>query len=468
MPTAMDMAASSPNPSVIDRALLHGVRLRFAIAAGVALACIPVPDIASGAETFDTEPGLDLDNSIRIGAFRTDNLLRLPGDLGIEETVGTVDVSLNLAHESRVTRAVLAGRAGFRHYYEDTFEDEVLGDLFAGFNFDLFSDALTWTIDDHFGTLQRNPYLADTPGNRENVNNFSTGPDLIMIMGSGFALELGARYRFNNFEVSEIDNEVVSAYVALARALSSTRTLSLNFEGDRIEYVDFVEPTEYDRYTAYAQVASETSRGSLIVDLGMNEIRYRGNGENESGDGFFANVEFNHELSSRTKLSLAYNQRFSQAGDIFQGFRDPGEDLNFPSYGPNSTGDPFDGKRADLALRHDRGGVDWYAAIGADDLDYLDNDALDRRGADVRLGFGWSLVSGWRFQASGRFHRGSFTTAERDDDDVFANAAVSRNITRHFDIELGYFFAQRKSSDVLADYRENRVVLTIGYTGDRD
>ncbi len=65
----------------------------------------------------------------------------------------------------------------------------------------------------------------------------------------------------------------------------------------------------------------------------------------------------------------------------------------------------------------------------------------------------------------GRLQRGDLYDSGRDDDDVILRLGLSKQISRKVDIEFDFEFADRKSNDPLAEYRENRIAVTLGYSG---
>ena len=75
-----------------------------------------------------------LEYEIRIGAMRTDNVFRTDAD-EIEETIALVGLNLDGQHETRRLDASLVTDLEYRKYMDDTFDDDVVGELDAKLNF---------------------------------------------------------------------------------------------------------------------------------------------------------------------------------------------------------------------------------------------------------------------------------------------------------------------------------------------
>ena len=65
-----------------------------------------------------------------------------------------------------------------------------------------------------------------------------------------------------------------------------------------------------------------------------------------------------------------------------------------------------------------------------------------------------------------RFEQSDFQNADREDDNLFANATVSRRLTRTFFIDFSWRHSDRSSSDGGFDFTENRYTLTLRFDPD--
>ena len=277
-------------------------------------------------------------------------------------------------------------------------------------------------------------------------------------MGRATAIDIGARFESNTFEIRNIDSEVVSGQVSLVRSLSPKRSLSLNVSADRIEYDDDVLNSNFDRQTAFIGFSSEMSRGSFTINAGVNEIH--DNGDSESG--FFGELSVLRKLSSRSNLSFSYNQRFSDAGNIF-GLYEGGSQAQGGAQNITATSDPFENKNIRLAYDLDRGKSTFSGSLYVNENEYSNSSALDEKRTGVRLGATKEFGSGWTTGLNLDFSRVEFDNADREDDYQYATVSLTKQISRVFDVSLAYLRADRSSDAALADYVDNRYTLTISY-----
>lgn len=398
----------------------------------------------------------ELEYEIRIGASRSDNVART-STLEIEETIALAGLILDLQHESRRVAASLVTDLEYRNYTDDTFDDEVVGSLNADLELQLAPEVFSWIFQYQFGNLQTNPFEANTAFNRQNVNRFSTGPDLRMRLGSNTALELGGRYHSTRYEISDIDNDVFGGSISLVRALSTRRSLSLNITADRIEYDNTQLNSNYDRQTAFIGFESEGSRGSIVVNIGYNELHDNG----EVVDGNLINVAWDREISPSTTFRLAYNQGLTNPEEIL-GQAPPGAGFDDPQNTPGVS-DPFENRQFSMALNFDRNTNNVFASLLYNEDEYVTDSVLDRNRSEFRVGFSKILGSAWRIRLSGALQRTDFVSTGREDDDTVISAGISRQLSRTIGINLDYTRFDRDSSDSAFDYVENLVNLTFSY-----
>ncbi len=400
----------------------------------------------------------EIEYEIRVGASRSDNIART--DMAeIEETVALFGLELNLQHESRRLEASVVTDLEYRNYTDDTFDNEVVGSLNADLVFQIAPDILSWVIRDQFGNLQTNPFEANTPANRQNINRFSTGPDLIIRMGSVTRVELGGRYFINKYEVSDIDSDVLSGRLSLVRALSPRRSLSLNVTADRIEFDNTTLNSNYDRQGAYIGFHSEISRGSLAINLGYNEIHDDG----EVFDGNLINVEWTRELSASTTFKLAYDEGLTDASDSLDQNQEAGGGFGDVQRTPGVS-DPFENKRFSAGIDFSRDSNSFFISAMYNKDEYVTLSGLDRDWSELRVGVSRVLGSAWRFRLEGGIRKTEFVVSGREDDDTILRAGLSRQLSRTIAINLDFTRFDRDSSESGTNYVENVASLTFSFS----
>jgi hypothetical protein len=396
---------------------------------------------------------------VRVGAERTDNVARTEADQ-IEETVGVLGLSMDFASESPRIESSVVSDLEYRNYLDDTFDDEVVGSLFADLSLHVAPRTFSWITEYRFGNIQADPFRPDTAENREAVHSISTGPDLTLRFGSVSAVELSGRYHANRFEESEIDSDVISGRLSFIRGLSPHRSLSLNLTGDSVDYDNAILDSDFKRYAAYLGFESEMSRGSLLVNLGATELE---DSAGETHRSTLIDFDLIRELSSSTTFVLAYDQSISDAASSLTQMQAPGGNFGSSQQTPGVS-DPFETRRFAVELEFQRGSNSFFVAGYATDNEYFTLSGLDREQIDFRAGFTRTLGSAWRVNLDGGVQNTKFAEVNRKDRDLRVRGGLSRRLSRSLSVNLDVTRFERDSDVAGFDYDETVIGLTFSYT----
>lgn len=399
--------------------------------------------------------------SLSAGVGSSDNIARTDAN-EIDETILTAGLQLDLSHSTKSFSGDVRADFEHRRYQDDTFDNDDVGSFVADASFKLTPQALTWFINDHFGTLLLDRFQPDTPVNRENFNRFSTGLDLMIRLGSRTAINLIGEYQDHNYEKSDTDNTQVSGTLSISRLLSPNRKLSLNGRTERIEFDDETQRSSYDRVSAYLNFSSDGARSTLSASLGVNEVQIQGT----TDDGFFGELNFTRKLSDRTEFDISYDRRFSDAGNIFSITQDSALDFN-ETRDVSTNGDPFESQRAMIGLNMDQGRNQLYLRTSYYDEDYEGSNSQDLSRYNVSAGFQRELGSGWSVGGGVIAQKREFDESGRDDDDFSVRIGIGRRLSQSLSLLLAYRRTERDSSDTGFDFVENRYDLTVSYSPSR-
>jgi hypothetical protein len=399
----------------------------------------------------------DVSFELRAGAVGSDNILR-SATLKEDDLILLGGFGLEFDHLSKRVELNVAADYEYRAYTEDAYDNESLPQFDGTLDIHFIPGLLTWTTDNRLGQVVTDVFATETPENRENINSFSTGLLLSLPLGDRTTFGVDGHYRSYRYEESPTDNELVGGGVVLSRALSRNRSISANVLVDDIEYDDQLLNTDYERRTAYVGFDSRVSNGDLSIGLGVNEVVVDG----EKADGTLAVFELSRELSSRTELSLSYDQRFSDAGDIFRRFRDPGLRVN-DSENIGGQGSPFESKRtqAQVDLTRNRSAFSFSASWV--DEDFSEESNQDRKRFESRARMIYDLGRGWTMNALLGYDDIEYSSSERTDDDIVGRLGLSKQLASSIYLDVDYVYTDRESSDSQFSYTENRVGVTLKY-----
>ncbi len=411
--------------------------------------CLGMLSVASNAAeiNYELRGGLTLSDNVNRGrVVKTDDAILSVG--------GIADIT----HDSSHVDFDLFADLDVLYYVDNTFNSEVVGALDADLAVDFVQDTLSWVTENRFGTLRTNPLQSGSPGNRENINSFSTGPELDIRFSSVTTLNIGARYRNNAFDVRDTDNDVIAASVSLRRALSRHRTISLNLTQDDVDYDNDLFNQDFERRAAFVRFRSAVSRGTLSLSVGANEVDVDG----QSTDGTLLDFSFNRRLSERTTLGLRYDQRYSDAGDIFR----RGESNRRGFYDTQTVGglgSPFEHRRIEVSVDVARSSGSVFAALRHNDESYETFNELNRDMLEGRFNLDHRFRQNWRMEFGARVAKIDYRDLDREDDDLSITVSVGRRLSRVLHADLRYAYLDRSSTDPFSEFSENRISLVVTY-----
>jgi len=247
--------------------------------------------------------------SIYVGAIYSDNIDRQPSD-GIEETIAEVGGSLGIERESSNLVVSLAADGSYRHYTDDTFDDEFVGGVDFNGTYRFIPNRFEWFLSDSFGQAQTDIRAQQTPDNRGNFNRLSTGPRFTLPIGGVNYITLSGTYTDLYFEERPDGYEEIAGQLGLLRSVTENRSVGLLASASDIEYDDSPNRDAEIR-SAYLRLSSQGRRSTLDIDIGYNELET----PVSEGDGPLLRATFERTMSPRATLTLSARNSFAPTGD---------------------------------------------------------------------------------------------------------------------------------------------------------
>jgi hypothetical protein len=404
----------------------------------------------------------ELTYRVEAGAGMSDNIDRNPAG---SENVGIAILGAQFLGSERTRRLDANANVDLEYlkYLEDAGGDrnsgELLGIANAELRFGIVPEYFDWTLQDSFGQTIVEPFEPIAPGNRENINYASTGPDVYISLGSSLRARLFGRYSMTDYEERDLDGDTTTGGVSFIYPSSEQTSWSVNA---MTSSYGFDDPTldEYDRRSAFIRWATLGSRTEFTLDAGYNEID---SDEISRGRPLFR-VDLTRSLSPSMMLTLRGSSSYSDAGEAFQAAIE-----QTPNRGAGTNTTPsanafesrtyavrwaFQRVRTEMSIDVSRTNDEYE---GADDL-------LDRTttGAIVTLArrFRPTLRAGvfadWR--------KDEFENAGVDDKERRYGFDVSWTFGRATEITFQYDNSRRDASANFRGFEENRVRLTLAYS----
>ena len=405
---------------------------------------------SAGAATLDYTAG--------VSAVYSNNIDRQPSD-GLDELIVSPALGFDFSSEGGKFEGEARGDIRYLDYTKNTFGNETLAAFGGSGVFTLRPDTLTWTVEDNFGQIVTDPFMAITPGNREDINFFTTGPDLTLRLGGANSVSLGGRFSDESYETTPSDNQQYTGYLGLGRALRSGRNVSLNASTTRVEFDQMATNSNYDVNSAFVKFESATSRSDLVVDLGATQLHDNGMKNSNA----LVNIAYTRTLSGASSLALTASSRFNETGQAFRATQGDASVVQ-GTQDVIAGGDPFRHKGASADYRFLDERFDFGVGGRWSDDDYETNNTFDRRiyGASVRAGYTLNARSNLLF--TGTVTRTDFVTTNQEDDDVGATLEFSQQLGRSVSVIFGVSHFSRDSNVATTNYDENRGTLRFEYT----
>ena len=395
------------------------------------------------------------------GLGNSDNVTRV--DTGeVEESIGTVGLTLDWQTEGPRLTANANVDADYRHYFDGTYDDEVVGTGDAALLFGIIPERFTWLVQDSFGQALTDPFAPVTPETRENVNYFTTGPRFAMRLGGSLALNLFATYSDSEYERSPLDSTRISGGATLGRGGPTNRGLSLSAVQEKVEFDD--QPgADFDRQSLFLGYGIEGARTVLTAEAGYTWLHP------ETGDDSGAprfEIDVTREMSSAATLVFRIGTQLTDSSDMLRsaaeiGGAPPGSD----STGVISTADPFENRYASLDWNYSRNRTSFSLTAGYADDTYETLTELDRTTMSYGASAERQLSARWTASLYASMEQEDFDNADLSTDTLEYGATLDWQLGRAISLRLSLERYDRDTSDGLGEFLENRVFLSVIYRG---
>ena len=403
------------------------------------------------------------DWELEAGVAYTDNINRAPdtqADPAKDDVIYSAGLNLDWVQQSRRMDADVRGSLFFLDYENNNFKSETLAAVDATLLFRLREEVITWLVQENYGQQIIDQFQPVTPDNRENISFFTTGPRISIPLGSRTFINLRGDFSDINYESRPLDNQRFGSGISLERDLSVNRTMSINVDGDRIEYDNDLRNPPIERYSAYLGFNTEAARNELDVDIGWNEYEQAG----KEGDGLLADLTWTRRVSQYSNLSLNGGTRISSDGDIFRFNQQLDNDRFGDTDDLQSVSDPFQHDYARLSYNFNKARTRFGVRIFWDLESYESQTALDRTYGGATLDISRELARSWRIRFFGRFVTREYDNVTRQDDDWGAGAEVTWKAGIRTSIRLQIERFERSSNESRNDYAENRAGITFVFS----
>jgi hypothetical protein len=422
-----------------------------------ATACVPCALCAVFA--IRNAAAAEFDFGVNVGVGHSDNITRSASDQ-VDETIAAVGTGISVDHVSRRLTALAVGSLSYLKYLDDTYDDEVIGDLVAEGNFSIVPERLNWVVQDNFGQTRRVSTEPVTPENRESFNYLTTGPDVTLPLGLRTSLLMRGRYSDVYYEDSELGSEELLGSLALVRALTRASSLSLNASVRSTEQDDSSLALDYDEYEGYLSYQLEAARTTIIFDVGYTELHF----DDLTDDGYLVRLELIRRLNPSSELHLTGGREFANSADLFRQVQQGG--VTDPSTQPvQAVANPFESTYGTIDWLFERNRTRFGLGAGYFQEVYELTDTFNRDRLSYRVLAGRELSRAFGINAHVMYSDESYDELDREFAETTANLSLDWRFGRRVYASLTYRWIDRSDDLTPAnEFDESQIWLLFGYT----
>lgn len=399
-------------------------------------------------------------------ATRSDNITRAPSNERSDTVHSYLAGFAYLERTSDVIARILA-QAEYRDYQNDTFGDEGIYYLNSSLLWTISPQRFTWTVEDVYRQTPITTTTADTPANRTNVNVFSTGPDFYVRFNPVHTLALGARAGNISTGRADVDNDRFSGSARWLYQANSTSVYSANFQLLDVNYDNPTLNNDYTRHDVFARAEYRPSRSQYVIDLGASNIsRDRG----QDLDGTLARLSWIRQLTTESSFGMSASGEFSDTGtDILAASTAAASSTGIPVSTSTSqtsnvvTSDVYYAKRGSVFYNRRGASFALDSSAYTQELDF-ETTPQDRKenGIYLQLNFFYSgATTVTLFTRPARIEYQNFV---REDNYRDSGLRLGYRVSRTVSLGLEGRRTDRTSTDPTAEYKDNRVFLSILYS----
>jgi hypothetical protein len=399
------------------------------------------------------EPGYE----ISVGVIETDNVERLPSG-GTSNTIFAQQGSLVWHERGSLLSADIDADLSHLTYVPRVYSDEVIGNFIGAARLNVVPQLFSWDFTDNFGQGFIDPLGPLSPSNREIINYFSTGPQLLLPLSAANFLVTSASLGKVNYQTSPFDSTRYGATVGVLHTLSTLSTLSLNLHDERIKYTNHADNSDYDSQAAYLRYDVRGNRTMLDADIGYGRLRRA----NDTPSTVIAHLEISRRLTASSVVAAYFGHEYSDAAEAFRLTQTiGGANLNTQPALPSGT--PFTSNYGALIWNFARNRTSWgLTASGYKDT-YQQGAGLNDNRLVLDGNITRHLTPTLAAALSEDFLREHFETVPGSYSQSTTTLSLTWRMGQRLSLAVDYSFAKRQGDLPDTNFTENRLWISVGY-----
>jgi hypothetical protein len=398
--------------------------------------------------------------SVDAGASHTDNAARVATGKA-DDTLATLGGTLSYGHESRRIEAALSASGTYMNYLDGSYQDDFVSQARGSLVLGIVPERFLWTVDDTYGQITVNEFQSVTPTNRQNANYFSTGPDLILRLGSATSVKIGGRFADSRYERTDtVNDQRLSGSVTLSRNTSPNVTWSVVADAARVEY-DLPGNPGYDQQSLYGLLQAQGARQSLEFGLGGNQVA--DNGETYSNP--LLRLTWTRKLTPSWSLAVNAGSEYRNTGDQFRSAVAAG---GTGTEAIRVTGIPSEAYFGGVSLSFERPRTTFGVGANFSRDNYVRSSEPDKNSWSTSAGVSRRFTRRLRGFLDASYQKRDFQSGIGEDKTTLLSAKLDWALGRSTFVTAGYRHEDRSSNIGANGYTENVISLSVSYRYGKD
>ncbi len=392
--------------------------------------------------------------------IESDNVERTATD-PMSDTIEEVSADVAIHEQTRRLDADVLSNLQYLSYANHIYSNEVVGNFIGSGTFAILPKEFEWVVLDNFGQQQLDPTTAVTPQNLENINYFSTGPNLLIPFGSLVQAQVSARFSNVYYQTSDLENNRGDASVALVRSLSATSNVSLNVAAERVLYDNTAANPDYTTQEAYLRYDAQGARSKLAVDLGYDDVA----GLSSKGAGPLVHVDISRVLSASSHIDLSVGQDISDTSNLLRQMQNLNGLTVNASY-LQAADDPFVNRYARAGWQFDRNRTDISFDVARYQERHLEDIGLNQVRIQTDVSVRRNLAPALTAAVGATYAKADYTASAASYRELIASARLEWQVGRHLNVRAEYDRFEQRADVTTNQFTENRIGVTVGWQVD--
>jgi hypothetical protein len=424
-------------------------------AIGPGAAGVPGPLVRTSLFTYGIDAGIG----------ETDNVNLMPSDK-VSQTIATTDLDFALNEQTRLLNAKATGDFSYLDYLQNAYSPQLIGRFDGTANVAIVPEHLTWSVRDDFGQAALNAFTPTIPTNLENINYFSTGPDLSLRLSGIDYLNASARYARAQFQTSPFSSNRALGSIAVGRYVSADADVSLNAATERVMFDNTTLNTDFDRTSVYGRYTLKGARTDFEADLGASLVSPS---SGSSTTGALAKLQVVRKISPSASITLAAGRELTDGSSGFSTLQSGAIGL-VGTAGAILTSSPYTSNFASAKWQYARRRTKLSISARWERDTYAGLPIYDLKRPGVEVNVERRLTRSFTAQLIGSYYRQEYPNAviapqsgSSNTQNGLIGAALTWRHGRGLEIRLRVDHDYQGAAGGTDRYHENRAFLTVGY-----